>query len=606
MKRQIIIGLGLFLLILFATGIGAISLLNQLTRTQGQAYREILNKTQALQTLRFETSSINTYYIPDMLMSSGNGLAPIKSAELFNESKERMDEAFNSIKLKNTNIPDPQGEVLEDALDSFYGSYEELFFEIPDSKEDRILALNEISDATQKVSNISQGLAVALQTDLEATTDANDRKRTRGIYSILAFLSFGILFSVMLYFSAGRYLVNPIVDLTNSIHEIQKGNFELQLPTRGAKSELSRLIPAFNTMAAELRARRRATDNQLIKADLLNRAILGSFPHPIILLDEKGQTIKVNPEAESLMDEIGNFSNLPDKIRKKVKQAISEEKDYLPEQLDESILIRRDDVELFYLPRIFRLALPNGTQEGWVLLLTDVSRLRFIDDLKSNLISTVSHEIKTPLTGIRMMLHLLLEDQTGELNPAQKEMVTAAHGDCEKLLKTLRNLLEMSRIDSGASSLNLTPTQPSEIFRESLSFFEGLAAKKGIQFSENFAEDLPEVSVDKVRISEVVNNLISNALKHSPENGTVTLSIAEKGTQFVRFKVSDKGPGVPEESRARIFERFYRAPGQATVEGIGLGLSISREIITAHDGRIGLQSGNPGETEFYFDLPTVT
>ena len=604
MKRKILVGVGLFLVLLFATGIGAIYLLKQTSREQSRTNEDIFERSQALQSLRYDTSSINTYYLPDMLMGDDE-LKPINPPELFQEGRERMEASLANARKGSYEGSEAQLGRLDSALNDYFLRYETLFDELPTDKEERIVTVNDIADGSQTISDLSQGLVAALASDFRASNASICLRSEQGSFIIGMLLVLGTVLALVFYILAGRLIVDPILDLTDSVREIQKGNFELVLPLRRSKDELSTLIPAFNEMIAELQARRKDSDDRLLKVDLLNRAILASFPHPILLLDDRGHVVKLNPEAEGIFEESSGLGSLPSRIQDKIEESIEQNAEYLPETLDEAVLIRREDAEFFYLPRLFRLSYPDGKDEGWVLLLTDVSRLRFFDDLKSNLISTVSHEIKTPLTGIRMVLLLLLEAKTGNLNDTQQEMLNSAHADCERLLETLRNLLEMSRSDSGANSLNLEELAPSQVFEDALNTFQGLASEKEIQLVHDYEDRLPDILADKLRISEVVNNLLSNALKHSPPKHQVTLAIARQGADFVRFSVRDQGSGVPEAARPRIFDRFYRAEGQAGIDGIGLGLSIAREVVTAHEGQIGLTQGPSDETEFYFDLPRV-
>jgi signal transduction histidine kinase len=222
--------------------------------------------------------------------------------------------------------------------------------------------------------------------------------------------------------------------------------------------------------------------------------------------------------------------------------------------------------------------------------------------MKTNLLSTLSHEIKTPLTGIRMVLHLMLEDRTGSLSERQRIMVGSANEDCERLLATLNALLEISRSESGTTHLELVPTSLPETLERSERLFFPRAEEKGIVFRREIPVGLPEIKADPLRLDEVVNNLVSNAIKHSPRGGTITLKITRPEGDFLRASIIDEGPGVPAAAQNRIFERFFRAPGQDT-DGVGLGLFISREIIRAHEGRIGLLDRADKKTEFYIDVP---
>jgi signal transduction histidine kinase len=261
-------------------------------------------------------------------------------------------------------------------------------------------------------------------------------------------------------------------------------------------------------------------------------------------------------------------------------------------------------MEVFYLPRVFRFSTPDRERQGWAILLMDVTRFRWLDDMKTNLLSTVSHEIKTPLTGIRMVLHLLLEEKSGVLSPMQKTMLESANEDCDRLLSTLNRLLELARVESGSSRLVTKPCVLQDSIERAMAAFADAAASKGISFMSDFEANLPAVMIDPVMIDEVFNNLLSNAIKHSPENSAILLRLRRLDAGFLRASVIDAGTGVPESSQGRIFDKFYRAPGQS-VEGVGLGLAIAREIMAAHEGRIGLRERSDERTEFFVDVPVA-
>jgi signal transduction histidine kinase len=221
--------------------------------------------------------------------------------------------------------------------------------------------------------------------------------------------------------------------------------------------------------------------------------------------------------------------------------------------------------------------------------------------MKSDLIATVCHEIRTPLTGIRMVLHLLLERKVGDLTPVQNEMIQAARDDCERLLSTLDGLLDLSRIQSGREQLELRPVLPCELLDEARLTFQPQAGTRRITLHVAADESLPPVVADRARIGHVIGSFTSNALKFAPEGSMIQLT-AEKVADRIRLSVIDSGPGIPQPYHARIFDKFFRLPG-APANGAGLGLSIAREIVQAHDGRIGLESEPPVATRFFCELP---
>jgi NtrC-family two-component system sensor histidine kinase KinB len=182
-------------------------------------------------------------------------------------------------------------------------------------------------------------------------------------------------------------------------------------------------------------------------------------------------------------------------------------------------------------------------------------------------------------------------------------MISSANEDSERLLLTLNSLLDLSRAESGATHLCCVPTQLKHNVERSVRHYANAAAKRNITLEiEHCQCDLPDVFADAVRLDEVLNNLLSNAIKHSPDGGSVKLCLSKPDADHVRVSITDQGGGVPESSKSRIFERFYRAPDQKQ-GGVGLGLFISREIIRAHEGRIGMNERTDKLTEFYFDVP---
>ncbi|MGA7129226.1 MAG: ATP-binding protein, partial [Chthoniobacterales bacterium] len=215
------------------------------------------------------------------------------------------------------------------------------------------------------------------------------------------------------------------------------------------------------------------------------------------------------------------------------------------------------------------------------------------------------HEIKTPLTGIRLVLHLLLEQRTGKLSSSQEELVVTGCNECERLLKTLKSILDLARMESGQDQLDLGPVSPAQLAQDAYDRFLELFDQASLNLELDIAPDLPEVSVDSTRISLVLTNFLSNALKYSFPGTQVELRVQQLSEEFVRFSVSNHGPGLSDLEQAKVFDKFYRSEKQSIRDGVGLGLSIARQVVQAHDGRIGVKSEINGQTEFFCDLPVA-
>ena len=335
----------------------------------------------------------------------------------------------------------------------------------------------------------------------------------------------------------------------------------------------------------------------------LNRAILEAIPFPVFIVDDDSAAVQLNPAAGKFTEDLGAAGRLPAKIQLLLDECVATGCPFTPHDPREAMLFRIHSEDFHYLPRIVRFEAGSPASSGWVVLLQDVSRIRWLDGMKTDLLTSVSHELRSPLTGIRMVLHLLMEDRGNHLDERQRLMVASANEESERLLATLNKLLDLSRAESGALQLSLLPVDLGATIRLAAEIGTPAAAERGIRIAIGpTPPDLPDVPADSALLVEALNILVSNAIQHSPDRGTVTILPSRQDARHVRVSVVDQGPGVPEGSRSRIFERFYQVPGRPGT-GVGLGLFIAREIIIAHEGRIGITERTDSLTEFFIDLP---
>jgi signal transduction histidine kinase len=218
----------------------------------------------------------------------------------------------------------------------------------------------------------------------------------------------------------------------------------------------------------------------------------------------------------------------------------------------------------------------------------------------------VSHELKTPLTGLRMAVYLLLEQNVGALTPQQRELLEGARDDSDRLLRILDNLLDLARLEAGAAGLERREVRVGalvdDIASEAVSFVD--AAGQKLEVSIDAETKASRVNVDVGRLRHVFINFLTNASKYSAAETTIMLKTEIAPLNFVRFAVRDEGVGIPPEAVSHVFDRFYRVPGQTQL-GVGLGLAIAREIVIAHGGTIACTSEVGRGTEFSFMLPVV-
>ncbi|EEF60185.1 HAMP domain-containing sensor histidine kinase [Pedosphaera parvula] len=401
-------------------------------------------------------------------------------------------------------------------------------------------------------------------------------------------------------FHLARSILQPIQALTRATHELGEGNLDQLVPVT-TRDELGDLAESFNKMAARLRAYRETTAEKIIRLHKTMESTLATFPDPIFVLNKEGRIELMNPAAMDLAEDLDLKNELPERLQKTARKALADGESFLPNSFKEVVHFRLGGDERFYLPRILPMRNEDEDLFGVAIVLYDVTRFRLLDDAKTNLVATVSHEIRTPLTSVRMVLHLLLEKTVGVLTPKQSELIETARDDSERLLRILNDLLDLTRLEQGNSDLYKEKTSPAELVRHINDIVHDAAAARELNLVCEVDPELPLVWVDRQRIDHVFTNLLNNAIKYSPIGSRVIFSARWSDDFDVQFIVRDFGPGIPEEYQDHIFDRFYRVPGQ-TKTGAGLGLSIAREIVIAHGGRIGVRSWPGQGSEFYFIL----
>jgi signal transduction histidine kinase/HAMP domain-containing protein len=410
-------------------------------------------------------------------------------------------------------------------------------------------------------------------------------------------------------------LLEPIRAVTESAQAIGAGNLDQVVPIFGT-DELGRLADAFNGMARQLRAYREGQQARLLRLQQASQATIDAFPHPVLVVDSRGRVEMANPAARRLFgipDDCGLKESAihnpqsaiwvpPEPLRGPLQEALHEQRGYLPEGFDQTIPLRRGEEEHTFLPRVLPVRDPHGQALGAAVLLEDVTRFRLLDQVKSNLVATASHELKTPLTGLRLAVHLLLEESVGPLNPKQLELLLDARDNTERLLAVVENLLNLARLEAEGRPLDLRPEQPEELLRVAAEEFLPRAEDRGVQLTVQAAPALPNVAADARQLGYALHNLVDNALRYTGQGGQVTLT-ASAADGSVVLAVSDTGPGIPPEYLPHVFERFFRVPGQSQEGGTGLGLAIVREIVTAHGGTVACASRLGEGTTFRLTLP---
>jgi signal transduction histidine kinase len=375
--------------------------------------------------------------------------------------------------------------------------------------------------------------------------------------------------------------------------------------------EIAGLAAEFNAMADKLAEYRRSSLGDLLQAQQAAQAAIDGLPDPVLILDLSGKAQNLNQAAETVLrlpPGADAVAGLPPALREAVERASAHvaagKGPWQPRGFEDAVRLDLPDGARWFLPRATALHDEAGAVTGAAVVLQDVTRLMRFDELKNDLVATVAHEFRTPLTSLRMAIHLCVEEAAGPLGEKQADLLITARQDCERLQAIVDDLLDLSRIQSGRVELQRLPVRARALLEEAAAAAREAAAGAGLALTVRSGASGEEVLADAERMALVLSNLVSNALRHTERGGTVTLSALPTGDR-VRFEVADSGEGIPAEYLDRIFDRFFSVPGRRA-GGVGLGLYLVREIVAAHGGEVGVRS-TPGEGScFWFTLPLAT
>jgi signal transduction histidine kinase len=325
-------------------------------------------------------------------------------------------------------------------------------------------------------------------------------------------------------------------------------------------------------------------------------AIIANIHDGVIVLDDKEQVLMLNQSVRETF-RLGNKSLTGKWLREIISNA---DVHALLDRTKEGMLkyheIHFDD------GRVFNAQYVSIPRIGNAVTIQDISYLKELDRMKSDFIHTVSHDLRSPLTAILGYMELI--ERTGPLNENQVDFLQRLQGSVQHITNLINDFLDFGRLEAGFDTRR-EPVQVENVLQYALDVFDGELKKKKIKLNTKIAEDLKQVRANPIRVRQMLDNLIGNAIKYTPEQGRVQVSMLMQENQVV-FRVEDTGPGIPLEEQAHIFEKFYRASNRpATAEGTGLGLAIVKSIVDSHQGRVWVESKPNEGSAFVVLLPTI-
>ena len=407
-----------------------------------------------------------------------------------------------------------------------------------------------------------------------------------------------------------KLVLRPIDELKKGIREIANHNYGKRLEFAGNR-EFEAVAESFNDMAAKLDEYRRSSLDDLMTAKKRIEAIVDTLHEPIIGLGPDRKILFMNQEALSVLnlreDAIGRnatevaLSN--DLLRRLIRSLYGDRK---KESDSEPLKIYADNKESYFQMENTPLYItPIGSSDrqfvGNLIVLNNITRFKELDSAKTNFISTVSHEMKTPISSILMSLQLLNDTRLGTLNTEQTQLVNSIKESSDRLLSITGELLNMTQIETGKLKLMPKITKPIELIDYAVKATQVLAERFCCFIEIDYPEKISKLFVDSEKIAWVITNLLSNAIHHSPERSRIIIG-AVQHEKAVEIYVQDFGRGIDPRYHKSIFERYFRVPG-TKVQGSGLGLAISKEFVEAHGGTISVQSEIGKGSRFSILLP---
>lgn len=339
-------------------------------------------------------------------------------------------------------------------------------------------------------------------------------------------------------------------------------------------------------------------------------AVLRSLSEGLVVVDTKGKVIMMNPAAEKLLD-----SKQKERLNKPITSGLKEE--HLISFVKGSDEKGDREIELFSKEDQTRKTIRSssaiieneyGQTVGMVSVLSDITKQKELDAMKSNFVSNITHELRTPLVATQKSLALLLTRSTGAITDVQERFLIAADQNLKRLSALIDDLLDLAKFESGKMELKHRTIMIENIVDESISSFSAWAGTRSINLEKRIEDKLPDVSADPGRMVQVLNNLIGNAIKYTPENGSIIIEVVlNKKDNCLQCSIIDTGIGIPEKDFPKVFDKFYQAGERSLsdVTGTGIGLSVAKEIVASHGGKIWVESEIGQGTRFIFTMPVL-
>ncbi|MEH7375953.1 cell wall metabolism sensor histidine kinase WalK [Neobacillus drentensis] len=392
-------------------------------------------------------------------------------------------------------------------------------------------------------------------------------------------------------------ITRPIADMKKQALAMTKGNFSRKVRVYG-NDEIGTLAVTFNNLTKKLQEAQAMTEGERRKLS----SVLSYMTDGVIATDRKGRVILINEPAAEMLN-VSRETVLTEPIVSLLDLDDTNSFEDLLEEKDSIILDYSTKTERYFLRANFSvIQKETGFVNGLIAVLHDITDQEKIDAERREFVANVSHELRTPLTTMRSYLEALADGawRDEEIAP---EFLEVTRTETERMIRLVNDLLQLSKMDSTDYRLKIEWVNFVDFFHRIIDRFE-MSKEQNVTFKRKLPNHVIFVEIDEDKMTQVLYNIISNALKYSPEGGNVTFSIKEKDDKMI-VSVQDQGMGIPKENIGKIFDRFYRVDKARTrkLGGTGLGLAIAKEMVNAHGGAIWATSEEGKGTKISFSLP---
>jgi two-component system, NtrC family, sensor histidine kinase KinB len=390
-------------------------------------------------------------------------------------------------------------------------------------------------------------------------------------------------------------ITGPIQKLTTAIKEIGHKNYSHRIHV-DSKDEFGQLADAFNEMAERLEYFESSNLNKLIFEKTRAEAVINSLKDASIGIDKSNLVLFANEQALQLLglkaeETVGRSTEELGRRNDLFKFLIENEG-------KSPFKIVVDGKENYYVKEVIDVS--QGESSNKVIVLKNITSFKELDVAKTDFIATISHELKTPLASSDFSLKLLEDGRVGK--GEQKQLIQQLKNDNQRMLRILSELLNMSQVEAGKIQLDIQSVSAYQIIENSIKAVATTAKEKEINIETEIEQRLPNIKVDADKISWVLNNFLTNAMRYAPTKSDIIIQCRKTEYQL-SFSVTDKGQGIDEAYLGRIFERYFQVPGRSDKKGTGIGLAICKEFIEAMGGKIWVKSRIGEGSTFGFDVP---